>query len=344
MTEAEPLPPLRERVPAPLEVRLPDPIDGVTWRPATIDDAPAVTGLLEAMSRRDHPEWSETLAEVVDELSHSWVDLPHDSVLGHDAGGALVAWGLVVEMPEPESLLRIILPGGVHPERRGRGLGRRLLAWQRARAEQRLSRSDSILPAWVLSYAPDRAPEHGRLLERSGFEPARWFTSLVAVLEGADLERTLPEGVRVEPMSAELSERVRLAKNASFADHWGSQPATVEGWTSMLALPSARPELSRVALVGDEVVGFVLAEITEDDWERQGFTGCYIGLVGTVRAWRGRGLASALLAEVMRAARDAGLERVVLDVDAENPTGALGVYTRLGFTATSRDVSYRIAR
>ncbi len=343
MTEPAALRPLRERIPAPPEVRLPDALDGVTWRPATSDDAPAITGLLEAMSRRDHPDWSESLAEIVDELEHSWIDLPLDSALAHDADGALVAWGLVIEMPEPESLLRVILPGGVHPERRGQGLGRRLLAWQRARAEQRLSRSDSILPAWVLSYAPDRAPEHGRLLERSGFEPARYFTSLVAVLEGADLERPLPDGVRVEPMSVKRSEAVRRAKNASFADHWGSQPATVEGWSSMLALPSARPDLSRIALVDDEVVGFVLTDINEDDWGRQGFTGCYIGLVGTVREWRGRGLASALLADVMRAAREAGLERVVLDVDAENPTGALGVYTRLGFAATSRDVSYRIA-
>ena len=343
MTEAAPPLPLRERVPAPADVRLPGAAVGATWRSATLDDAPAITALLEAMSRRDHPDWSESLAEIVDELGHSWIDLPRDSALAHDAEGVLVAWGLVVEMPEPESLLRIILPGGVHPARRGQGLGQRLLDWQRARAGQRLSRSDSILPAWLLSYAADRSPEHGRLLERSGFEPSRYFTSLVAVLEGADFERALPDGVRVEPMSAERSEAVRRAKNASFADHWGSQPATVEGWSSMLALPSARPELGRIALVDDEVVGFVLTEINEDDWERQGFTGCYIGLGGTVREWRGRGLASALLSDVMRAAREAGLERAVLDVDAENPTGALGVYTRLGFTATSRDVSYRIA-
>ena len=110
----------------------------------------------------------------------------------------------------------------------------------------------------------------------------------------------------------------------------------------MHALPSVRRDLSRVAVVGDEVVGFVLVEINEDDWERQGYTGAYIGLVGTRREWRGRGLASALLADSMRAMRDRGLERAVLDVDTENPTGALGVYERLGFVATTRDAAYRI--
>jgi len=45
---------------------------------------------------------------------------------------------------------------------------------------------------------------------------------------------------------------------------------------------------------------------------------------------------------VIDAYRSTGLERAALDVDTENPTGALGVYTRLGFAPTARDVSYRV--
>lgn len=336
--------PLRDRVPDPGDVRLPADADGISWRRATRDDAPEITALLEAMSRRDHPEWSESLDEVHEMLGRSWIELELDGAIARHPTDGVVAYGLVIDTPEPESVVRVILTGGVHPKHRGRGLGRALLTWQRARAEQRLSRSDSILPAWLLAYAPEVAPEHGRLLERSGFEPARYFTSLVAVLAGADLERTAPDGVRIEPLTPERAEQMRLARNSAFADHWGSQPTTAEAWSAMLALPSTRPELSRLAIVDDEVVGFVLVEINEDDWPRQGFTGAYIGLVGTVRPWRGRGLASALLADAMRAARDAGLERAVLDVDTENPTGALGVYERLGFRPTSRDAAYRIVR
>ncbi len=147
----------------------------------------------------------------------------------------------------------------------------------------------------------------------------------------------------ITPFTAELSERVRRAKNSAFVDHWGSQPAGVEQWESMVGLSSFRPDLSRIALVDDEVVGFVTTEVNEDDWERQGFSSGYIGLVGTVRPWRRRGLASALLRAVLEAYSLEGLERAVLDVDTESPTGALGVYTALGFTPTTRDVAYRIA-
>jgi mycothiol synthase len=327
---------------APSAVRHPEPAAGVTWRAATVDDARAITTLLEAMSTRDHPDWSESLQEVVEELEHSWIDLVHDSVVAIDGQAGLVAWGLVIETPEPETILRVILAGGVHPQHRGRGLGRALLAWQRARAEERLSRSDSILPAWVLAFAPERAPENARLLERRGFTPVRWFTTLEARLDRADLDPSGPAGVRIEPYTPERCEALREAKNAAFADHWGSQPQTVEGWESMMSLPGVRNDLSRVALAGEELVGFVVTEVNEDDFARQGYPGCYITLVGTVREWRGRGLASALLSDVMRAARDAGLERAVLDVDTENPTGALGVYERLGFAPTAREVAYRV--
>lgn len=334
--------PLHDRVTAPATIDLPEGPEGIRWRPLSADDAATVTDLAERISVRDHPTWSESLDEIREELGHSWVDPGRDGMLAIDADGTAVAWGLTVAPPNPESLVRVILFGGVDAAHRGRGIGRRLMAWQHDRAREMLAASDLALPAWVLSYAADRAPEHGRLLQRLGFEPARYFTTLEADLAEPTPAVPVPEGVQVVPFDERLSEAVRAAKNAAFADHWGSQPASREGWESMQSLASFRRDLSRVALADGEVVGFVVTEVNEDDWERQGSRSGYIGLVGTVRAWRGRGLASALLGEVLSAYRGALLERAVLDVDADNPTGALGVYTRLGFAPTARDVSYRV--
>lgn len=344
MTEAEQLPlvPLRERVAAPAAVEHPVGPDGVDWRPAAVGDAAEIAALFEAMSRRDHPEWSETVEEVVESLGRSWIDLARDSLLARAVDGSAVGFGLVDQPPDPESVVRVFLGGGVRPDHRGRGIGRRLLRWQHDRARERLAATEHALPAWVLAFVPERAPEQARLLECAGFTTARYFTTLVADPHGIDLARPLPEGVDLERFSAGRSEEIRAAKNAVFADHWGSQPQGEESWRSMISLPTFRPELSRIAVAAGEVVGFVLAEVNDEDWPRQGYSNSYLSLVGTVRAWCGRGLASALLAEVMRASRDAGLERVVLDVDTENPTGALGVYSRLGFIATTRDAAYRV--
>jgi ribosomal protein S18 acetylase RimI-like enzyme len=65
--------------------------------------------------------------------------------------------------------------------------------------------------------------------------------------------------------------------------------------------------------------------------------------VSVRRPWRRRGLASALIAESLRAIADAGMTDAALGVDAENPTGALRVYESLGFRPTRTGVSYRKA-
>lgn len=335
--------PLSARILPPALPELGD-VDGfaLVWRPATLDDVDAIAELLARMAERDHPEWSETTDEIRDHFERSYVDIEKDSVVALDPDGVLVAHGLATRSPDPVDYARVWLSGGVHPAVRGRGIGRQLLAWQTARAEQLLAELDVTLPAWVMTYAAEAAPEHGRLAERAGFSPVRYFTTLHAELASAPIDdRPLPEGLRVVPWSAEWSEAARAAKNAAFADHWGSQPANQESWESWQTLPTFRPELSRLALDGDRVVGFVTTEVNEEDWARLGRSSGYVGLVGTVREWRGRGLASALLAEVMRAYRDAGLDLAVLDVDTESPTGALGVYERLGFTSVARDVAYR---
>ena len=337
--------PLHDRVQARPALELPSGPPGFRWRMLRDTDAPLLTVLAERMSVRDHPSWSESLEEVEDELGRSWFRPATDGVLCEGPDGAPVAYGTVTMPPDPESLVRVFLGGGVDPVHRSRGIGRELLAWQHERARQLLASSPSTLPAWVMSHAADLAPEHGALLRRQGFEAARYFTTLECEVarHATQAAPPAPGGVTFTQFTAELSERVRRAKNSAFVDHWGSQPAGVEQWESMVGLSSFRPDLSRIALVDDEVVGFVTTEVNEDDWERQGFSSGYIGLVGTVRPWRRRGLASALLRAVLEAYSLEGLERAVLDVDTESPTGALGVYTALGFTPTTRDVAYRIA-
>ena len=198
MTDEKPA--LRDRVRAPDDAALPDGPEGIHWRSLTADDAATLTDLAERISARDHPTWSESLDELEEELGHSWVDPVRDGVLALDADGRAVAWGLVSSPPDPETVMRVFLSGGVDPAHRGHGIGRRLLAWQHARAQQMLSQSSSTLPAWVMSYAADVAPEHGRLLHRVGFEPARYFTTLECALAQPAHAVGLPDGVRVEPV------------------------------------------------------------------------------------------------------------------------------------------------
>ncbi|MDD9205567.1 GNAT family N-acetyltransferase, partial [Georgenia sp. 10Sc9-8] len=86
--------------------------------------------------------------------------------------------------------------------------------------------------------------------------------------------------------------------------------------------------------------GYTVASAYPQDWAAQGYSSGWTELVGVLRAHRGRGLAPALLTASMRGMAADGMERADLGVDSENGTGALGVYTRLGYRAAGRTVSY----
>ena len=187
-----------------------------------------------------------------------------------------------------------------------------------------------------------RAPQHRHLLLRDGFQVARYFVEL-----GRDFAEPIPrvepaEGIRIVPFTAERAAAALVARTDSFRDHWGSQPMSDEQWTGWLH-GSFRADISFLAVAdgpdGEEVAGFVLCQVVEDDWEAQGFTGAYIGMVGTTRAHRGQRIAPALLGRALEACAAQGWQRVTLDVDAENPTGALGLYTRMGFRETNSETA-----
>ena len=338
-SDAAPTTPLRERVDPPTRTALPD-TPGISWRPATTDDLDLLVPMHAAMGRADHPNYLVTREEIEEELTHSWVAPAADTLIGLASDGTAAAFGQVELTPAKETIVRSILSGGVHPEFRGRGIGGGLLAWQESRARQQLATVDLTLPGWILLFADDRSQRTHRLAASAGFTPARYFTGLSRVLADPIPEIQLPDGVRIEPYRAELSAATLTAKNAAFRDHWGSQPTTEEQWESMLALSFFRPDLSFLALAGNQVIGFVTSEVNEDDWEGQGYSSGYIPLVGVVREWRRKGIAPALLARAFSAFRDEGLERAVLDVDSDNPTGALNLYTGMGFVPESRETAF----
>ncbi|WP_353807365.1 GNAT family N-acetyltransferase [Agromyces sp. SYSU T00194] len=335
--------PLSERVAAPTELRLPSHPLVVDWHPVTGADHDALVALDHAIGTADHPNYLPTREEVLEEYDISHVEPALDSLIGYDADGRAIAHGLVVCPPGRETLVRSILFGGVHPDARGLGIGRELLAWQVGRARQQLAASDARLPGWIVVYADDRATRTGPMVRRAGFAPARYFLGLERVLADPIDDGGDPDGVRLAPYDPSFSEAALAARNDAFRDHWGSQSMSAEQWSRFTGSDVFRADLSVVAADADgRVAGFVLAEVNEEDWARQGFSGTYVGLVGVVRDARGRGIARALLARHLDAARAAGLERSVLDVDSDSPTGALGLYTGMGYAPTQRETSYTI--
>lgn len=336
--------PLNRRVSAPAEVHPPLDGDGLVWRSATPDDIDAILDLEAAIAGADHPRYTDSREDIAGHFERSHIDPQRDTIVAA-RDGMLVAWGVAELGTGQETMVGSHLHGGVRPTHRGRGIGRRLLEWQQGRGLQQLATSDTSLPGWLMISADAGAESAQRLIQREGFTLARYFLEVTRDLAGPIAERPAPDGIRLEPYTEDLWEATREARNDSFRDHWGSQSVNEERWIAFSRRAVSRPDWSFVALGQDddggwEVAAFVIAQANEQDWPLQGFTSAYVDLVGTRRAWRGRGLAPALLTATMKAVAAAGIQTVVLDVDSDNPTGALGLYSGLGFAETARTLAF----
>ena len=308
------------------------------WRPATVDDVDDVTALIHAADRVDHPSWLTPREDVAEAFESSWIDPARDTLLGFGDDGRLLAVGSVQVHPSRDVHLHAYLQGKVHPDARGRGIGRELMRWEHERALEALHEIGGDLPSAVFVYAdePDIGARH--LAERRGMREERWFATMVRDL-AIDIPEIATEGVEIVAYAPEHKEATRIARNDAFRDHWGSLESPPERWAHFVDGPFLRPDLSWLAVEGDRIVAFALGSVNEEDWEPQGYSSVYIDLIGVTRDRRGRRLAPAVITALLRAARSEGLEKAVLDVDTESPTGADRLYGGLGFEQAERSVA-----
>ncbi|MFS0728581.1 GNAT family N-acetyltransferase [Curtobacterium sp. 1P10AnD] len=336
---------LRERITAPAHLEPPAPVAGLTFRPATPDDTAGVLAVAVAAAAVDDPRSRPSTADIERTLSTEGLDVARDTLVGVDADGHVQAYGIVIDIPSRVTAARAVLEGAVHPELRGRGIGRRLLAWQVGRARQRLAQLDVDLPATLDVGGPEGSSVL-RLASRAGFEPVRTWLDMELVFDGAPASEVpaLPEGLLVRPATEDDIEPLRTAKNDAFRDHWGSQPMVASDWRGFLTSAKSRLDLSR--LVVDDagaVLAFAIVEVEPSAFEARGHGFGYVHWVGVVRAARGRGLAPLVLGAALEAIRSEGLAAAVLDVDAENPSGAGRIYERLGFVAGDTHVTASVS-
>lgn len=355
MTEpAAALPPLDQRIAVPERPTVPRHPDVAEWRPATEADVDALMVLMRALDGADHPTWTTAREEVADQFDTPYLDPSTDSLIGLDGDGRVVAVAWAEIAPGRETRVQAYAFGGVHPELRGRGVGRQVMEWTAERCLQRLAETRSTLPAWLLVYEEESNTAAIRLAERRGMRVERYFTSMERVLADPIPDIPIAEDLRVVAYTPALAEAARAARNDAFRDHWGSQPSAPERWQQFVGGEQFRDDLSFVVIepadadgpgvtdvlgVPVRIVAFALGSVNEDDWEVQGFSSVYISLIGVARHRRRQRLAPAAMAALLRAARDAGLERAVLDVDTASPTGAHTLYEGMGFRPTERSVA-----
>lgn len=266
------------------------------------------------------------------ELQAAWaeLDLERDTWLILAPDGALAAYGEFND----NGAGKLQSDGYVHPGHRGRGLGTALVRLMEARARERVDAAPEgaqvALGSGVLLV--DQAAND--LMAHEGYTVVRVFHEMRITLTEAPTIPDLPAGLRLRTFIPGQDERaVYDTVEAAFADHWNHIPRGFEEWISRAQRSDFDPSLWLLVEAEDGTIPAVSLGVLREDHG-------WINTVGTVRAWRGKGLAGTLLRASFRAFWDHDMRVVALGVDAQSPTGATRVYEAAGMRAGSSAVIF----
>lgn len=234
--------------------------------------------------------------------------------------------------------------GFVQPAWRRRGIGGAMHRHNEARLREIAADHADVEPKWFGSEGIDTDVGNAALLLGNGYAAARFFYDMVVPSLDGISAPPLPEGIELRAVTHDQYRIVWVAAGEAFRDHWGQAEWVEADWERFEADPdNADPRFWRVGWDGDEVAGVVITTVPAEENEKFGRERVYVASVGVRRPWRRRGLARALLASSLVAARDAGFTSASLGVDTDSPTGATALYTSLGFAPEKTFTTYRKA-
>jgi mycothiol synthase len=272
----------------------------LTWRPLASDDLAGLAALARRVVAADGG-----LPLVADEgfLRRRYGGAGTVAVT---ADGTVVAAVSVRRQDEGS-----VISGLVDPALRGRGIGARLLDTSLGAAGQPVTVETESL-----------TDEATRLFASRGLEQI-WAEDVMRFDLAQSLsDLALPPGVTVRTWSDGTADRFFAVYQAAFRDRPGFPGWSRQQWMEWTGDDDDfRPQWSLIAAEAADVAFVTCAE----GWIVQ---------VGVRPEERGRGLGAALVFAVLRRMRDAGRAEVLLDVNVDNPAGAL--YARLGFARIGR--------
>jgi mycothiol synthase len=307
-------------------------------------DFPALAAFMGSVNLADGHQSAMTAEEVAinwrrtagfDPARDGLVVEDEDGFVAHVNVDAQVRAGKVVHWIE----------GWVRQDRRREGIGRALLRWAERHSAELVAGGVTPAPGLphvvgfsVLESIPAAVAfataetDYARI--RYGFEMRRPLDEPIP-------DAALPAGIELRPVREADHRRIWDADVEAFRDHWEPRERDESDFEATFTYPELDTSLWRVAWAGDEVVGIVMNAIFREENAKIGLDIGWLEHVSVRKAWRGRGIAKALITSSLRALRERGMAIAALGVDGENLTGALRLYEGLGFRPHETWVTYR---
>lgn len=290
------------------------------WRPMRSEDVQVACVVL----RENSTQITDEELEMLNDMSAE--NLLADTQIALTPSGKVAAAGFIYLFQSNEKSMTGLLEGAVDFTHRRQGLGRHLLSWQVERARQKSRQSAGNVPLTLRGSCTADNTQCIHLFENQGFVGLVTQYQMRFDLSQPIPTRSLPAGVTLTPYLFERDDEIRQVFNRAFIGHWIGELSSEKWKDRFIATPQFRPELTTLAAVDDQFVGFYLSEVFEDNPKQ-----AWLEIVGVLPEWRSKGLGSALTTHALHTYKKAGFESCWLGVDEENITHAKQIYLSLGF-------------
>lgn len=317
-------------------------IPGLTFRKFQGDaDFPHIWEISKDCRQADEIEYITSQEDIINNYKHLLNCDPYRDMIFAEVNGQVIGYGRVFWEKLAEGIRVYSSFGYIRPEWREKGIGTAMLQYTESHRRQIACEHPDDEPRYYQSFVADTETGNDALLTNQGYQPVRISFDMVRDLNEPFPTAPLPEGLEVRAVEPEHIRPVIRAADEAFRDHWGFRPISdkeIEGW---MKDSNFRPELWKVAWDRNQIAGSVQNYYNPEENEKYNRKRGYTEGISTRRPWRKRGLASALIVQSMKMFKDMGMTETAHGVDAENTSGALNLYKRLGYRVVKTYTTYR---
>lgn len=314
--------------------------EGYTARPPRMEDVEAATAMLNVYSTRMFGAAEHREMHLRGEWEMEQWDYQKFVRLVIAPDGSIAGFIDYFNIAAP--FVRSHFWARVHPDHWGRGIGTALARWGEANARLDVDKAPADAQVKLGTGIAATDPAAYQLLTSLGFEENRRFWRMEITFNGQQPpEPVWADGITVRAIQSREDEmEAYKVVRASFKDHWGYIDSPFEEawerWSHFTFNDEYDASCRFIALDGDQIVGISMNTTYSPGDDNV----AWIGTLGVLCEYRGKGIAKALLNHSFREFYARGKTGVGLGVDAASLTGATKLYESVGMHVSREFISF----
>ena len=191
------------------------------------------------------------------------------------------------------------------------------------------------------TWTDSREEQRIQLLEKLDFKRVRVFSWME--INVAEVSQNIGENKRViiRPLQKKLEEDIKLFNwlgSESFKEHFDYRPEPLEETRYLLlSNPYLQEKEIFFALLNGKSVGYISVGVDEKYNIEKKVKAGEVFTIGVLKKYRRTGIGVRLMLHGLETLKSKGMTKAILGVDDHNPTKAMALYDKVGFSVKKKD-------